>query len=120
VVTPPETRAEVLRVMLVMTGGIPSLDPAEARALGALQLTRHDVDLLSEQCDDDLALLNACLQAEDQIRGDAFAALERLLPLFQWAEGPLQERVLALPAPMFARAALGLYELGWINRSAED
>jgi hypothetical protein len=117
---PPEVRAETLRVMLTMTGGIPALTPAEAVTLGAHRLTYRDVGLLGTQCADDLALLNACLDAEQESRAHEFAALERLLPLLQWSDGTLDERIVALPQASFARAALLLYTLGWVTPTKED
>lgn len=65
--------------------------------------------------DDDLALLNACLVVEAELRQQAFAALERLLALLPpGGTGGLAEHVARLPPPAFAAAASALYELGWI------
>lgn len=119
-VTPPEVRAEVLRVMLALTGGIPEVDPGVASLLAARRLTSCDVNMLDAQSPEDLALLNSCLAVEHDARASAFDTLERLLPLLQWSDGELQQRVLALPAPLFARAALALYELGWVTSTKED
>lgn len=44
-----------------------------------------------------------------------WAALEQLLAFTQFEEGELDERIRALPDRAFARAALALYVLGWVD-----
>jgi hypothetical protein len=113
----PATRAEVLRVMHRLTAGYPALT---ADDLAGQPLSAVERRLLDAAGDDDLALLNACLAVEGELQGREFVALERLLSYCQFAEGPLDGRLAALPAGAFARAAHGLYELGWVNPSKED
>jgi hypothetical protein len=113
----PATRAEVLRVLHRLTAGTPTLTTDD---LAGQPLSAVERRLLNAAGDDDLALLNACLAVEGELHGREFVALERLLTYCQFADGPLDERLAALPARAFAGAALGLYELGWVNTSKED
>lgn len=108
-------RAEVLRALYTVAAGVPTLTLAEACATAAPRLTARDLRLLDAVGTEDLALLNACLSAEATIREDKFSTLERLLFYCQFGEGSLDARILALPDRAFAGAALGLYELGWID-----
>ena len=63
---------------------------------------------------EDLALVGACLEVEQELREHALAALERLLALLPpGGAGTLAERVSALPAPAFVSAAAALYAVGW-------
>jgi hypothetical protein len=117
---PPEARAEILRVMHTLTAGAPELDPVRYVELAAGQLTPREFGILDGHSPDDLALLNACLTMEHELREQAFYALERLLALVQWSEGSLDERLRALPYRAFGRAAICLYELGWITKTKED
>ena len=76
--------------------------------------------LLEAAGDDELALLNALVEFEAEQRAAQFAALERLLTYCQFADGPLDERIAALPGRAFATAALGLYDIGLVNTNTED
>jgi hypothetical protein len=53
--------------------------------------------------------------SDSQRWAQEFAALTELLTLAQWSDGDLDKRLLALPDPLFARAALDLYALGWVD-----
>ncbi|MDQ2909777.1 MAG: hypothetical protein M3R26_01640 [Actinomycetota bacterium] len=64
--------------------------------------------------DDELALINTCMQLEQELRQKEFADVERLLA-FLPRGGHLDYRLRRLSTPDFARAALCLYELGWID-----
>lgn len=63
---------------------------------------------------EDLALLNACIEIEHELRGRAGDTLARLLPLVSGGEGTLTQRVKALPQREQAAALVCLYELGWV------
>lgn len=104
----PALRAERLRVTLrlVAAGTV-------AIARGEVPLTRFDVALAQSVDAEDLALVNACLEVEAELREQACAALERLLVLLP-PGGNLTERVAALPPLAFADAASALYEAGWV------
>jgi hypothetical protein len=119
-VNAPWLRAEVLRVLHKYMGGVPTITPDEARAIAQRAVSKRDLRFMQHVTTDDLDLLNACLDAERDAREHGFDALERLLALCQFEDGALDERVLALPHRAFARAALDLYALGWIDRSQED
>jgi hypothetical protein len=120
VVGAAELRAEVLRALHKVTGGIPTLSTDETIAVASRRLTRRDVRFMHAAGEEDLALLNACLVMEHELREQAFYALERLLTLVQWSDGTLDERVRALPWNAFAPAALCLYELGWLTSTEEE
>lgn len=113
-VSSPAERAEVLRVVLTLSGGVPVLEPMEAAALGGARIAENDLRTMATQQEDDLALANACLVVEHELREEAFATAERLLALASGREGTLTERVLALPRREQAAALLCLYDLGWI------
>ena len=116
----PWLRAEVLRVMHKMTAGVPTLTAVEAQAVIAARLSRRDLRFANAVGPDDLALLNALLSVEEALRREEFARLERLLTYCQFSDGPLSDRLLDLPTGAFARAALDLYELGWVDRPHEE
>lgn len=107
-------RAEVLRVILTLTGGMPVLEAEEAAELGGTCIAPSDLGTMAAHNEDDLALADACLHAEHELREAAFAAAEQLLTLAAGGTGTLSERVLALPRREQAAALLCLYELGWI------
>lgn len=64
--------------------------------------------------DDDLVLVNACLELEHELRQRSYAAVERLLATVAGSEGNLAERVVALPEPDALRALGDLSDVGWI------
>jgi hypothetical protein len=107
-------RAALLDNMLKLTNGMPLLTEDERLWYACQRLTALDVVLFDRVRQEDLALLNACLVLEHELRAVAEATLERLLALVSGGEGTLQERVLALPQPEQAAALVYLYELGWI------
>lgn len=109
-----EERAEVLRVVLTLTGGMPVLEAEEAAELGGTCIAPSDLATMAMHSEEDLALADACLHAEHELREAAFSAAERLLALASGGEGKLSERVLALPEREQAAALICLYELGWI------
>ena len=112
---PPEARAEALRVLLALGSGARALHPVDSLELGLPRLTARDVSALELADEEDLALLNACLIAEYELRERAYAALERLLAYANLGDGDLNARLLALPLRPFADAATCLYELGWVT-----
>ena len=69
-------RAEVLRVLHKLTLGAPVLS---ADDLNDAPLTPAEVGLAFAAGDEELALLNALLEVEAELRATEFAALERLL-----------------------------------------
>ena len=115
-----QIRAQVLRVLCKVTGGVPTLSTDEAVSVASRRLTRRDIRFLHAAGEEDLALLNACLIVEEEFRREQFATLERLLAYCQFDDGTLDERILALPDHAFARAALDLYELGWVTSTEEE
>jgi hypothetical protein len=119
VVSAPWLRAEVLRVLHKFAAGMPTLSVNEASAAALPGATRRDIRFMHAAGGEDLALLNACLDAERELQEREFATLERLLVYCQFADGALTERLIALPTRAFARAALDLYELGWIDREED-
>ena len=108
--TDPAARAQRLGIAprLVAAG-------QEAIERGDIPLTPHDVELAKAVDAEDLALINACLELEADLREQACAAHERLLALLPpGGEGSLTERVSALPQPAFAVAVLALMDAGWV------
>jgi hypothetical protein len=63
---------------------------------------------------DDVALVNACLEIEHELRQREFVAVECLIALAARSGGALVERLRELPLPKFAAAASCLYAAGWI------
>jgi hypothetical protein len=120
VIGAPELRAEVLRALHKVTGGVPTLSTDETIAVASRRLTRRDVRFMHAAGEEDLELLNACLMMEHELREQAFYALERLLTYCQFGEGTLDERVIALPDRAFTRVVCDLYELGWLHDADED
>lgn len=94
--------------------GVPLIDPTDAAARPAAQLTQRDLAVAKLSSSDDLALLNAVLELEHEQRERDFATLERLLAYAQFDEGDLDERLYALPTRAFANAAICCIALGWI------
>jgi hypothetical protein len=109
----PELRAEVLRALHKLAYGLPTLS---ARDLQGQALSPAERGLIEAAHDEELALLNALLDLEDECRRREWAALDRLLALCQFEDGLLDQRLRALPGRAFARAALDLYQLGWISQ----
>lgn len=109
----PQIRAEMLRIGHMLASGAPDLDPREYADVPGGNLELRDLIVLSAMGEDELALLNTCLLAEHELREREFAALERLLALTQWWDGPLDERLRALPMPAFSLAVMCLLQLGW-------
>jgi hypothetical protein len=112
-VSAPWLRAEVLRVLHKATSGMPLLSSEEAAQTS--RVTKRDRRFMLFAVGDDFDLINECLLLEHELREQGFATLERLLWWTQWSEGDLDDRLVALPAEHFARAALDLYELGWVD-----
>jgi hypothetical protein len=117
---PPEVRAEALRVLVALAAGTPHLVAPEALELGLPPLTERDVAALELATEEDLALVNACLVVEYELRERAYAALERLCARASEEQGQLDERLRALPLSNFADAATCLYELGWVTPADTD
>lgn len=63
-----------------------------------------------------MALLNACLELEAELRENAYRMLERLGAIIGEEDGPLEDRVRALPEPDLLAALAAVLELGWVNR----
>jgi hypothetical protein len=114
-VMPPEVRAEILRVGHMLAMGTPTVDPKEYADIPGGELGVHDLIVLSGSDKPDLALLNACLVVEHELREQEFAALEALLTLTQWTDGPLDDRLELLPVRLFAQAVQLLYQLNWVS-----
>ena len=111
-------RGERLRLLLSATSGMPVLPPEEL--LAHAYVTDEDAYLLASANAEDLALVNACLEVEQELRQRAYAAVERLLAHAAGKQGALDERLRALPLRPFADAATCLYELGWVMPSDDD
>jgi hypothetical protein len=107
-------RAHLLWNMHKLTAGMPVLDYDVRLWYASQRLTAFDMVLLDRVEEEDLALLNACLLLEHELREQAEDTLERLLALVSGGEGTLQERVIALPEREQAAALVCLYELGWV------
>lgn len=108
---PPAVRAERLRVVLNVCGGMPYLDPRDQPPL----LSSAEVALMEAADDVDLALVNACLEVEDELRERSYAAVERLAASVAGRRGELDDRIRSLPEPEIKRAIGDLFELGWID-----
>lgn len=80
-----------------------------------IALSPAEVALLEEAGDEDLALVNACLEIEDELRERSYAAVERLAASVAGKPGELDDRIRSLPDPEVKRAIYDLYELGWID-----
>jgi hypothetical protein len=110
----PEIRAEVLRVLHKAAFGMPTLTTDN---LAGQPLSPAELGLMNAAGEEDIALLNALLAVEAELRDAEFTTLERLLVLTQFEEGELDARLRALPRRAFARAASALYVLGWVERA---
>lgn len=110
----PENRAARLGAMLKVTAGHPVLSVDEIMEYAPRHLTGAEAFYLEDVTGEDLALLNACVEIEYELRAGAEATLGRLLPLVSGGEGTLTERVVSLPQSERAAALVCLYELGWI------
>ena len=117
---PAWLRGEVLRVLHKFTAGMPLLREDQVQAVTAKSVTQRDLRFTNWVHQEDLDLINACLEVEQEEREHAFAVLEHLLALCQFSEGPLDERVLALPKKAFALAALDLHVIGWVGPDPEE
>jgi hypothetical protein len=101
-------RTERLRVLIAMAPWIPDKEAA----IDALPI--EDVALLDDLEPDDLALANACIAIERQMRTDAMSAIERLGALITEGDGDLDDRVSALPQERFVLALSALHSAFWI------
>ena len=99
--------------MLALVGGVSRLSVEEALAL-APPRDGYTTLLLAAVSHDDLALVNACLELEAELRERAYQAVERLCARLPGGDAPLDVRVRRLP-PGEQLAALGdLYAAGWV------
>jgi hypothetical protein len=98
----PELRAEVLRVLHRLTLGMPELTTDD---LAGQPLSPAERRLLNAAADENLALANALLALEAEHRAAQFAALETLIAHAQFSDGPLDDRLAALPRRAFGRAS---------------
>jgi len=108
--TPPEERAERLRVLVEVAPYLP-LHPAEAAEF----LTVEDGELIQRITAQDLDLVNACLEVESDVRRKQFAAVEELMSLVSAGEGGLDERILALPTPERYEAFAAIMACMWVD-----
>ena len=108
--TPPDERAERLRVLVELAPYLP-MNPAEA----AEHLTEEDAEAIQEITQDDLDLVNACLVAEAELRREQFAAVEELTSLVAAGEGGLDQRVAALPRAERFAAVGAIIAAGWVD-----
>ena len=109
--TPPEERAERLRVLVEVAPYLP-LHPAEAAEF----LTAEDGELIQRITVQDLELVNACLEVESDVRRKQFAAVEELTALVTAGEGSLDDRVAALPRAERFAAIGAIIAAGWVDR----
>jgi hypothetical protein len=93
----PYVRAERLRVVLALCDGMPYLDPREAAQHGLPSRSPAEVALLEKVTEGDLALVNACLEIEQELRQRTYSAAERVLASAAGGCGKLDERILSLP-----------------------
>ena|SRR5215210_4855852 len=109
-------RAARLHVALrLITAGADGIE----RGHVAAGLLPQDVELASAVDAEDLALVNACLEVEAELREQALAALERSLALLP-SGGDLAERLAALPQPAFVAAVSELYGVGWAYGAPDE
>jgi hypothetical protein len=94
---------------------MPYLDPRESAGDGMPALSPAEVALMDGAEEVDLALVNACLEIEDELRQRSYAAVERLAARVAGRKGQLDDRIRSLPDPEARRAIYDLYELGWID-----
>jgi hypothetical protein len=104
-----DVRAERLRIALAVLDVPHDVDPRECPPL----LSAADVILVEDIDEDDVALLNACLEIERELRERAFAAIARLSVEVAGRHGDLNDRIRALPPGEVSRALLDLDEAGW-------
>jgi hypothetical protein len=116
---PSNVRAERLRVVLALCDGMPYIDPREAAQHGLPPSSPAEVRLLEDVTEADLALVNACLEIEQELRQRTYAAAERVLAYAAGGSGKLDKRILTLPEREAIRAMCDLYELGWIYDSVD-
>jgi hypothetical protein len=102
-------RAERLRVLLDVYGPGSGSDPHEAMAC----LSPADRRNLAACGEEDRALLNACLEAEGELRARGYAALARLGSLAPVGFRNDRQWIARLPEPDGIRAISAIYELGW-------
>jgi hypothetical protein len=103
-------RAEVIRVLHKATFGMPTLSVNDPAGQPLSVAEQRCIDAAEQ---DDLELLNALLAIEHEMVEHEFAALERLLFYCQFADGELDERVMALPDRAFLDAMGDQTSLGW-------
>jgi hypothetical protein len=108
-------RAERLGAVLKLAGGMPYLDPREVAGNGLPPaLYPGELAAMNDVDERDLALINACLEVEQDVRERSYAAVERLLALLAGRRGDLPSRITSLPDRDAARALCALYDAGWV------
>jgi hypothetical protein len=106
--TGADVRAERLRVALAVLDVPRDVEPREfPPPLSAAEVT------LANQVDDDMALVDACLEVERELRECGYAALERLSAEVAGRQGDLDERIVALPDSEVRCALVSVYESQW-------
>lgn len=109
-------RADRLGVILAVCSGEPHLPGGDVLLHGPTRLTRYGHLLLQTGATpDDLALANACLELEGELRERGYHCLERLCALAAGRTGALDDRLRSLPLSEFAAAAYDLIALGWVG-----
>jgi hypothetical protein len=118
----PEVRAKALQALLVLGDALRHEPLEQAWRTSVPQLYPCEIAALELADDDDLALANACLEVEAELRRKEFAAVEGImgcLPSPTSGEGSLDYRLRKLSMPDFARAASGLIDAGWVDHTEE-
>jgi hypothetical protein len=112
---PPEIRARALRALLVLADARHDTPLEECWEQAVPQLMPCELAATELASEEDLALANACLELEHELREQEFAAIETLLgSLPPSGDADLDDRLRRLPLVKFAQAASGLYSAGWI------
>lgn len=101
-----------LGVLLDVYRAAPDLPAADVIA----DLTYWQLVALQQADSEDVALLNACLEIEAELRRRGSDAAERLGALVAAGEGAWDDRVRALPDAEAARALGAVIDLGWLGQ----
>jgi hypothetical protein len=114
---PPQIRARTLRALLALTDAMHGMDVDERWRMAIPSLMPCEIAAAELASNDDLALANACLELEHELRQKEFAGVESLLAVLTPcgdADRSLDDRLRDLPSRLFAQAASGLYRAGWV------
>ena len=97
-----------------MCDGLPYLNPFEGPEQDRPPLSPAELTLMQEATEDDLALANACLEIEQELRQRGWDAVEHVTALAAGRHGTLPERINTLPDREAIQALCDLYEARWM------